>query len=104
MYESADRSLAECIQNLGRSPEVEHGLLPLFGTPWTAVWVLLQPLRDKKFRKKYLTQWADHERIWMDLANAHLTTSAPATDECETCMSCSRTVLGRPVRVFVQQH
>ena len=95
MYETADRSLAERTQNLGQSPEVEHGLLPLFETPLTAVWVSLQLLRDKKFRRKYLTQWADDERIWMDLANAHLTTSAPATDECEACMSCMRTVLGR---------
>ncbi len=46
----------------------------------------LQLLRDKKFRKKYLPKWADDERIWMDLANAHLTTSVPATDECEACM------------------
>ena len=49
MYETADRSLAERTQNLGQSPEVEHGLLPLFGTPLTAVWVSLQLLRDKKF-------------------------------------------------------
>ena len=83
MYETADRSLAERIQNLGRSPEGEEGLLPLFATPLTAVWVPLQLLRDKKFRKKYLPKWADDERIWMDLANAHLTTSVPAADECE---------------------
>ena len=86
MYETADRSLAERIQNLGRSPEGEEGLLPLFATPLTAVWVPLQLLRDKKFRKKYLPKWADDERIWMDLANAHLTTSVPASDGCETCM------------------
>ena len=86
MYETADRFLAERIQNLGRSPEGEEGLLPPFATPLTAVWVPLQLLRDKKFRKKYLPKWADDERIWMDLANAHLTTSVPATDECEACM------------------
>ena len=42
MYETVDISLAEQIQNL----EGEHGLLPLFGTPFTAVWVPLQLLRD----------------------------------------------------------
>jgi len=99
VHETADLSLAERIQNLGRLSEGEHGLLPLFGTPLSDVCVPLQVLRDKKFREKYLTQWADDERILMDLANAHLTTSAPATDECEACMSCMRTVLGRPVRV-----
>ena len=39
MYETVDNSLAERIQNLGRSPEVEHGLLPLFGTP--SLWVFV---------------------------------------------------------------
>ncbi len=86
MYETADRSLAERIQNLGRSPEGEEGLLPLFATPLTAVWVPLQLLRDKKFREIHIPKWADDKRIWMDLANTHLTTSVPATDECEACM------------------
>ena len=41
MYETVDNSLADRIQNLVRSPKVVHGLLPLFGTPSTDVWVPL---------------------------------------------------------------
>ncbi len=50
MYETVVSSLAERIQNLGRSPEGEYGLLPLFGTPLTDVCMPLQLIRDlKKF-------------------------------------------------------
>ena len=41
----------------------------------------------------YLPLWTvvslcfyNNEKIWNDLANAHLTTNAPASDECEACM------------------
>jgi hypothetical protein len=67
MYETADRLLAEHIQNLCRPPEGTQGLLPPQG-PLTAVWVPLARLRDSTFRRDYLPKWAQDERIWIDLA------------------------------------
>ena len=72
MYETSDDMLAERIQNLSRPPEGENGLLPPFGAPLTAVWVPLALLRDKEFRRLYLPQWVDDDRIWTDLATVHL--------------------------------
>jgi hypothetical protein len=68
MYETADRLLAEHIQNLCRPPEGTEGLLPPEGAPLTAVWVPLARLRDSTFRRDYLPKWAQDERIWIDLA------------------------------------
>ena len=72
MYETSDDMLAERIQNLSRPPEGEKGLLPPFGAPLTDVWVPLDFLRDKGFRRLYLPQWADDDRIWTDFAAVHL--------------------------------
>ena len=71
MYETADHSLAEDIQKLGRPPEGREGLLPPEGAPLTAVWVPLARFREWKFRRDYLPPWTRDERIWIDLTKCH---------------------------------
>jgi hypothetical protein len=68
MHETADRFLAEKIQDLRRPPEGRQGLFPPEGAPLTAVWVPLARLRDKWFQGKYLPRWAQDDMIWIDLA------------------------------------